>query len=177
MKRFTKFLALAFSLVTSLAGAARADDSALRLEALPAQNFAFCINTDATVALSQQLATEVGIVITNVGNAINNRSGTVAVAANNFYQRGAGNEWTSKMGQFTLPGGHCYNVAMMGKPTSPNGGNAWACALTTGSASNGGASISGLVSTQTQFQTVGSGIVISGVSQVLNNAPVVNCPY
>lgn len=177
MKSLLSVLALSLSFALSAVGVVRADTGALSLAALPQQNFAFCTNTDATVTVSAQLATEVGIVIANVGNAITNTKGSVVVAANNFYQNGAGSEWKSNMGSFTLPGGNCFNVAMMGKTTSPNSGNPWACASTSGSASNAGALFSGLVSTQTQLQTVGSGVVLSGVSQVLNAAPVINCPY
>lgn len=175
MKSFA--LATVFSIVAVLsAGAANAQPKPVVLSALPPQNFAFCLNTDATVILSDTVATEVGVVITNVGNGLTNTSGTVVVAANNFYGKGAGSEWKSAMGQFSLTGGNCYNVASMNKTTSPSG-TSWTCALTSGAASGAGATITGVISTQTQVTPIASGYVMAGVSSTLNNAPSVNCPY
>jgi hypothetical protein len=167
----------ALSMVALLAsGAANAQSKAIALAALPAQDFAFCLNTDATVIVSSQVATEVGVVITNVGNSLTNKSGTIVVAANNFYGNGAGSEWKSSMGQFGLAGGNCYNVASMNKTTSPSG-SSWICAATSGAASEAGATVTGLISTQTQVTPIATGYVVAGVSATLNNAPIVNCPY
>jgi hypothetical protein len=157
-------------------GAACAQSKAIALAALPAQDFAFCLNTDASVIVSSQVATEVGVVITNVGNSLTNKTGAVVVAANNFYGKGAGSEWTSSMGQFALAGGNCYNFASMNKVTSPSG-SAWTCAATSGAASEAGATVTGLISTQTQVTPIATGYVVAGVSATLNNAPIVNCPY
>lgn len=156
-------------------GTAFAADS-VTLSALPVQDFAFCLSSDAQVTLSDTSASEVGVVITNVGNALTNKSGKVVVAANNFYGKGAGSEWTSGMGVFNLAGGSCYNVASMNKTTSP-GAAPWACASTSGAASGAGATLTGLISTQTQVQPIFNGYVLAGVTSTLNNAPVVNCPY
>lgn len=156
-------------------GTAFAADS-VTLSALPVQNFAFCLSSDAPLTLSDTLATEVGVVVTNVGNSLTNNTGKIVVAANNFYGKGAGSEWTSTMGVFNLAGGNCYNVASMNKTTSP-GAAPWNCASTSGAASGSGATMTGLVSAQTQVQTIFNGILPSGVSSTLNNAPVVNCPY
>ncbi|WP_445682884.1 hypothetical protein [Radicibacter daui] len=175
MKSVLSVLALSLSFVLAAAGAARADLSALDLTSLPAKDFAFCVNTDATVILTPQLATEVGVVITNVGNSMSNTSGTIAVAADNFYGKGAGAFWKSGMGNFNLPGGNCYNVATMGKATSPNPNSPWTCALTSGAAVNAGANFSGVMSTQTQPEVVATGFVVSGISQFQNDAPVINC--
>ncbi len=175
MKTFA--FATVFSIVAVLsAGAANAQSGPVTLSALPPQNFAFCLNTDATVVISDTVANEVGVVITNVGNSLINTSGSVVVAANNFYGKGAGSEWKSAMGQFTLPGGNCYNVASMNKTTSP-GGTAWTCALTSGAASGAGATITGVISTQTQVTPIASAYVTAGISSTLNGAPKVNCPY
>lgn len=149
----------------------------VKLMALPPQNFAFCLNTDAAVVVSDTVATEVGVVITNVGNSLTNTSGSVVVAANNYYGKGAGGEWKSAMGQFTLPGGNCYNVGTMNKTTSPSGATAWTCGSTSGAASGAGATITGVISTQTQITPIASGYVLAGVASTLNNAPKVNCPY
>ncbi|MFV3130540.1 hypothetical protein [Niveispirillum sp. KHB5.9] len=154
----------------------QAQTKPLSLAALPVQDFAFCLNTDAAVILSAQVATEVGVVITNVGNSLTNTSGTIVVAANNFYGKGAGSEWKTQMGQFNLPGGNCYNVSSMNKTTSP-GPATWVCAATSGAASGAGATLTGIISTQTQVTPIASGYVVAGVSATLNNAPVVNCPY
>lgn len=176
MKSF--IISLGLSVVTVLSGvsAANAQSKTVTLSALPAQNFAFCLNTDASVAISDSVATEVGVVITNVGNSLTNKSGTVVVAANNYYGKGAGSEWKSAMGQFTLAGGNCFNVATMNKTTSPGSAN-WTCASTNGAASGAGATITGVISTQTQVTPIASAYVLAGVSSTLNNAPLVNCPY
>ncbi|MBK1836909.1 hypothetical protein JHL17_05740 [Azospirillum sp. YIM B02556] len=175
MKSFARVAV--FPVVTLLSiGVANAQPKPAVLSALPPQNFAFCLNTDATVVISDTVATEVGVVITNVGNGLTNTSGSVVVAANNFYGKGAGSEWRSAMGQFSLAGGNCYNIASMNKTTSPSG-TAWTCALTSGAASGAGATITGVISTQTQVTPIASGYVMAGVSATLNNAPSVNCPY
>lgn len=170
--------ATGLSLASILATTGAANAQTASLAALPAENFAFCLNTDAAILIGDQVATEVGVVITNVGNNLTNRSGSVVVAANNFYQKpGVGSEWEAGMGQFELQGGSCYNVASMNKTTSPNGGVAWTCASTSGAASGAGATITGLISTQTQLTPIASAYVLAGVSSTLNNAPLVNCPY
>lgn len=176
MKKFPT-ASLALLMGATLAPLGHAQSADLKLAALPASNFAFCLASDAIFVAGATSATETGIVVTNVGNSLTNTSGKVVVAANNFYKNGAGGEWTSNTGQFTLPGGTCYNVATMMKSTSPNGGTAWTCAATSGAASNAGATISGLISTQTQILNIATGYVTAGVSSTLNNAPTVNCPY
>lgn len=176
MKSFA--LSTIFSIAALLsAGVANAQQKPIALSALPSQNFAFCLSSDATVVVSTSLQTEVGVVITNVGNSQTNTSGNVVVAANNFYGNGAGGEWTSGMGPSTLTGGSCYNVAMMSKTTSPNGSTPWTCGQTTGTPTLTGATMSGLVTTTTQVTSVAAGYVVAGVSSTLNNAPSVNCPY
>jgi hypothetical protein len=177
MKSFFIAAGLSAVAILSIAGMANAQSKPLVLSALPSQDFAFCLNTDAAVIASDTVATEVGVVITNVGNNLTNTSGTVVVAANNYYGKGAGNEWKSGMGQFTLAGGSCYNVATMNKTTLPNGSVAWACGSTSGAASGAGATITGLISTQTQITPIASAYVLAGVSSTLNNAAKVNCPY
>ena len=167
---------LSVAVVLSAVGVANAQSTPTALSALPKQNFAFCLNTDAAVVISDTVATEVGIVITNVGNSLTNTSGTVVVAANNYYGKGAGSEWKSNTGQFTLAGGNCFNVATMNKTTSP-GSTGWTCASTNGAASGAGATITGVISTQTQVTPIATAYVLAGVSSTLNNAPVVNCPY
>lgn len=171
-------LAAGFSIaaVLSTVGVVNAQGKPVVLSALPAQDFAFCLNTDAAVIVSDSVATEVGVVITNVGNSLTNKSGTVVVAANNYYGKGAGGEWKSAMGQFTLAGGNCFNVATMNKTTSPSGTN-WTCASTSGAASGAGATITGMISTQTQVTPIATAYVLAGVSSTLNGAPLVNCPY
>ncbi|MCJ8509222.1 hypothetical protein MUU53_14990 [Rhizobium lemnae] len=168
---------LALIMGATMAHVGHAQSADLKLAALPASDFAFCLASDAVFVAGATSATETGIVVTNVGNALTNTGGKVVVAANNFYKNGAGGEWTSNMGQFNLPGGSCYNVATMMKTTSPNGSTAWTCAATSGAASNAGATISGLISTQTQVLNIATGYVTAGVSSTLNNAPTVNCPY
>jgi hypothetical protein len=168
---------LASLLGATMAFVGHAQSADLKLSALPASDFAFCLASDAVFVAGATSATETGLVVTNVGNAMTNTSGKVVVAANNFYKNGAGGEWSSNMGQFSLPGGTCYNVSTMMKTTSPNGGTAWTCAATSGAASNAGATLSGLVSTQTQILNIATGYVTAGVSSTLNNAPIVNCPY
>lgn len=174
MKKFLAAASFSALSVMLVAGTANAQIS---LKALPAEDFAFCLNTDASFIVSSQVASEVGVVVTNVGNNLTNKSGTVVVAANNFYGKGAGSEWKSNMGQFNLAGGTCYNIASMNKTTSPNGGVAWTCASTSGAASGAGATVTGIISTQTQVTPIASGYVVAGVGSTLNNAPLVNCPY
>jgi hypothetical protein len=164
------------AIILSAAGAAAAENKVVALAALPAQNFSFCLNTDASIVISDSVATEVGVVVTNVGNNLTNTSGTVVVAANNYYGKGAGSEWKSAMGQFNLAGGNCFNVATMNKTTSP-GSTGWTCASTNGAASGAGATITGVISTQTQVTPIASAYVVAGVSSTLNNAPIVNCSY
>jgi|AGTN01.3.fsa_nt_gi hypothetical protein len=177
MKSFFFSVGLSVAAILSAASAANAQGKAVTLSALTPQDFAFCLNTDAAVVVSNSVATEVGVVITNVGNSLTNSSGTVVVAANNFYGKGAGSEWKSGMGQFTLAGGNCFNVATMNKTTPPNVSGGWICASTSGAASGAGATITGLISTQTQVTPIASAYVVAGVSSTLNNAPLVNCPY
>lgn len=177
MKSFLISAGLSVAAVLSIVGMANAQGKPVVLSALPPQDFAFCLNTDAAVIASDQVATEVGVVITNVGNSLTNTSGTVVVAANNNFGKGAGSEWKSGMGQFTLPGGNCYNIATMNKTTLPNGNIGWVCGSTNGAASGAGATITGLIATQTQVTPIASAYVLAGVSSTLNNAPKVNCPY
>lgn len=175
MKSFA--LSTIFSIAALLsAGVANAQQKPIALSALPAQNFAFCLNNEATVVVSNTVATEVGVVITNIGNNQNSSSGTVVVAANNFYGNGAGSEWTSGMGQFSLAGGTCYNVAMMNKTTSP-GSTPWTCGLTSGTATSAGTTISGLVTTPTQVTPIATGYVLGSISGTPGTGQTVNCPY
>lgn len=176
MKKFLVAASFSAFAILSISGSANAQGKVTALAALPAEDFAFCLNTDASFIVASQVATEVGVVVTNVGNSLTNRSGTIVVAANNFYGRGAGSEWKSDMGHFNLAGGTCYNVASMNKTTSP-GGTPWTCASTSGAASGAGATVTGIISTQTQVTPIASGYVVAGVASTLNNAPLVNCPY
>ncbi|KAA0587717.1 hypothetical protein HUE56_25270 (plasmid) [Azospirillum oryzae] len=83
MKSFA--LSTIFSIAALLsAGVANAQQKPVVLSALPSQNFAFCLSSDATVVISTTLQNEVGVVVTNVGNSQTNTSGTVVVAANKF---------------------------------------------------------------------------------------------
>ncbi|MCM2450900.1 hypothetical protein [Agrobacterium vitis] len=171
------FIALLSGIATLAAPLAVANAAeAIVLATLPTQNFAFCTQSSTQVVLSSQVSTEVGIVIADVGNAATNSNGKVVIAANNKYKNGAGGEWTSNMGAFTLPAS-CYNVATMNKYTAPNGSTSWVCALTSGAASGAGAVFSGLVSQETTTTTIASGTTIAGVSVTLNSAPVINCAY
>ncbi|CCG06726.1 hypothetical protein [Pararhodospirillum photometricum] len=164
----------ALALLTGL-GVAQAASGQVKLTSLPAQNFAFCLNSSGTLVLSDQASTEVGVIVTNVGNSLTNTSGSIVVAANNYYGKGAGGSWKSGMGQFTLPGGNCYNVASMNKTTGPNGSTVWKCASTSGSPSAAGATMSGLVSTETQLTPIFTGMMMAGVASTLNGAPNINC--
>jgi len=161
--------------VASLFGVATTANAAETLSALKAEDFAFCLHTDAGIIISDSVATEVGVVVTDIGNNLTGTSGTIVIAANNFYGKGAGGEWKSAMGRFDLAGGHCYSIATMNKTTSPSAGMAWTCAATNGAASAAGATITGVISTQTQVTPIATAYVLAGVSSTLNNAPVVNC--
>lgn len=176
MKSLLLIASLSIAAVLSTVGTASAQATPQILSALPKQDFAFCLNTDAAIIISDTVATEVGVVVTNVGNSLTNTSGTVVVAANNYYGKGAGGEWKTNFGQFTLAGGNCFNVSMMNKTTSPSG-SSWTCASTSGAASGAGATITGVIATQTQVTPIATAYVLAGVSSTLNNAPVVNCPY
>lgn len=176
MKLSVFVVGLSIAGALSAASVAKAEDKGEILAALTPENLAFCLNTDSSIIVTDQVATEVGVVITNVGNSLTNRSGAVVVAANNFYGKGAGSEWKSGMGRFNLAGGSCYNVASMNKPTPP-GPAPWTCAVTFGVASGAGATIAGVISTQTQVTPIATGYVVAGVSSTRDDAPVVNCPY
>jgi hypothetical protein len=177
MKSYFFAFRLSVATVLSAASFANAQSKPAILSTLAAQNFAFCLSSNTSIVISDTVATEVGVVITNVGNSLTNTSGTVVVAANNFYNSGAGVEWTSGMGVFSLPGGSCYNAATMSKTTSPNGSTPWVCAVTSGGPSGAGAAFSGIASTQTQVTSIASASMTTGVSSTLNNAPIVNCTY
>ncbi len=182
---FALGLSIAAASTVSVAKAETKDEA---LAALTPQDFAFCLSVDATAFLAASIESEVGIVITNVGNYQNNASGTVVVAANNFYGNGAGSEWKSNMQKpFRLTGGSCYNVAMMSKPTGPSG-NAFTCAMTKGFATEAGVVFYGQISPVSgQTTTIAIGDADGRLSQQpLNGAPIVrisggptptSCPY
>ncbi len=154
---------LSIAAALSAASAAKAD----------AQDFAFCLFTDATVTVSAVAVKglEVGVVITNVGDSLSNLSGPVVVAANNFFGKGAGSEWKSGMGQFALASGNCFNVASMQR----NNGSNVTCLVTRGAASDSEASIGG--ETSDGWMPLANVQVVGGVRSWLNNAPLVHCPH
>ncbi|SIP96264.1 hypothetical protein SAMN05880590_101463 [Rhizobium sp. RU35A] len=172
----SKYFGMLVSVAAALGPLTPVQAQELKLSALPPQDFAFCLNSDATIVISATAANETGVVVTNVGNALTNQSGTITIAANNFYGKGAGGAWKSDMGQFQLPGGSCYNVSMMNKTTAPNPSTPWTCASTSGTPSQAGATITGVVTTQTQIAPIASAYILAGVSSTLNNAKVMNCP-
>ncbi|UEM25199.1 hypothetical protein JL100_036070 (plasmid) [Skermanella mucosa] len=173
MRKALLIAGAAIAALTAASGAANAQTVA--------QDYAFCLNSNSTVSASATVASEVGVVITAIGNTLTNTSGTVVVAANNFYGKGAGTEWTSGMGTFTLTvptnGGNCFNISTMNKTTTPNGGTQWTCAQTFGSQTGFGLNIDGFIMAQTGVTEVASVAVLGQVSSVLSPAAVVNCPY
>lgn len=137
-----------------------------------AEDFAFCLNTDTNVNVDGGVGGEfpVGVVITNVGDSLNNTYGAVVVAANSFYGHGAGGEWKSGMGQFRLKGGSCYNVATFAMSHEAT------CAVTSGVIAGPSAIIKSTLPAWHGWE-IASVMVLVGVSQSVNKAPVVNCPY
>lgn len=140
-----------------------------------AADAAFCIGNTSQAMLAAQTLNEFGIVITEVADVNSTSGGPIVVRANNYYKNGAGSEWTSGIpGSVSLPGGKCYNVAMMSKFTQP-GGASWTCDATNSSQAPNQITVTGFVMTESQFIQQGTMTLLAQPTQYNANAPVINC--
>ena len=130
------------------------------------RNIGFCLKEDGAIDMTALTRNELGVVITSVGASATNTKGQVVVSANNHFGKAEiAPFFKSAMGIHKLPGGDCYNIAIMTKAASDPAAK-WSCVATD-------LNMTGKV-------LIFSGGVVSGqvvgVTHSSENAPVLNCP-
>ena len=127
----------------------------------------FCLKDEGSIDLTVLTKNEVGVVVTNVGASATNPKGQIAISANNYFGKpGTSSFFKSGMGLHRLAGGSCYNIAIMTKPSQPDGSAAWSC-------------VGGNLNVTGKVLLFSAGVVsaqVIGVVHASENAPVINCP-
>lgn len=127
----------------------------------------FCLKDEGAIDLTALTKNELGVVVTNVGSSATNPKGQVVVSANNYFGKAdVGPFFKSGMGVHKLPGGNCYNLAIMTKQTPPDAAGKWSCV----------AADPNMIG---KILTFSAGVVsgqVVGVTDASATAPILNCP-